>query len=388
MTSENKFLSSRQALTGTDGITVIKRHPTDHKGQEYYYAQLGQNYAASLPHTYDSSWIQFGIYDHENTTPLSQIGHEPEQYNLYFATDRSAYRLGQTLFFKGTTRSPKPTGLASIGSNIPVTVEIVDPAGDKVWSKNFLTNKFGAVNGSMHLSEAAKTGTYIVTFRYPDGIERRKYFKVIEYRKSEFEVKVVPISPVTVAGDKLKVKVQANYYFGEPVANATVHYTVSTGERDRSFTETPEAERKFFDGANSEDSYFYDSEVPSAFITQGQVVTDQKGAAIIELSTEDTTKKKSTKDSQDTPSDQIYVVNADVTDASLKTVSSTGSALVVLADFSLQVRTDKPRYKDNEPIEVNVVASPNSGVSVANRKLSVVFRHKKLQHVFWRIKTI
>jgi hypothetical protein len=52
-------------------------------------------------------------------------------------------------------------------------------------------------------------------------------FRVEEYKKPEFEVSVeAPKEPVML-GEKVTAKVQAKYYFGSPVANATVKYKVT-----------------------------------------------------------------------------------------------------------------------------------------------------------------
>jgi uncharacterized protein YfaS (alpha-2-macroglobulin family) len=370
MSDLDKPLSSNQARTGTDGIAVIKRQSADQKRNICYYAQSGRDCATSLTVPNYTDWIQFGNYDNEITTSMGYSNSEAEQYHLHFATDRSAYRLGQTVRFKGTTRFYKPGGLSNIGSNVPVKIEVDDPAQEKVWSGTLLTNKFGAVNGSLHLPQAGKTGFYTVFFYYPGGAELRDSFEVIEYRKPEFEVKVAPVLPVTIAGDTLKVKIQANYYFGAPVANAKVKYTVSSSDTERSFEETQESqgeERRFFESANTAEN-----NSSSSFNIQGQAVTDQSGEAIIEINTQPASQQP--KGSLNTRgSDQMYVVNADVTDIGLKTVSSKGSALVVPGDFSLQVKTNSHTCNDNEPIEVTVIARTNDGASVANRKLSVGF---------------
>ena len=365
--------STRQARTAADGTAVFKELPAGQTKQLIYYAHAGQNYATTLSGAAygDSIWTRFEQFDYASMSPFER---SIEPYRLHFATDRSAYRPGQTVLFKGTTRCFKSNGLSNIGGNIRVAAEIDDPEGEKVWDRTLITNKFGAFNGSLHLAETAKTGTYSVLFKYPNGVKLRDSFEVIEYRKPEFEVKVVPVMPVTIAGDKLKVKVQANYYFGAPVANAKVQYTVSSRpETERSFEDSQGDEQHFFEHANNDEGshYFHSAATPT---TTGQVVTDQSGEAIVEINTQTAAQLANTAWNT-AYSDRLYEVSADVTDVGLKTVSSEGTALVVPGDFSLQVKTDSYIFRDKEPIEATVYARGNDGKPITNRKLSVGFCH-------------
>ena len=57
-------------------------------------------------------------------------------------------------------------------------------------------------------------------------------FRVEEYKKPEFEVIVeAPDEPVAL-GEMVTATVKANYYFGAPVANGTVKYTVKRSKHD------------------------------------------------------------------------------------------------------------------------------------------------------------
>ncbi len=51
-------------------------------------------------------------------------------------------------------------------------------------------------------------------------------FRVEEYRKPEYQVKVNAAKPRVLQGDKMQVTIDSRYFFGEPVANAAVKYRV------------------------------------------------------------------------------------------------------------------------------------------------------------------
>ncbi|NIN63184.1 MAG: hypothetical protein GTO63_00395, partial [Anaerolineae bacterium] len=50
------------------------------------------------------------------------------------------------------------------------------------------------------------------------------------YRKPEFQVTVETDKPEHVQGDEIMVSAQATYFFGGPVANAAVRYSVLSAD--------------------------------------------------------------------------------------------------------------------------------------------------------------
>ena len=51
-------------------------------------------------------------------------------------------------------------------------------------------------------------------------------FQVEEYKKPEYEVRVLPARGRVLQGEKVQVTIDARYYFGEPVSGAKVQYAV------------------------------------------------------------------------------------------------------------------------------------------------------------------
>jgi uncharacterized protein YfaS (alpha-2-macroglobulin family) len=51
-------------------------------------------------------------------------------------------------------------------------------------------------------------------------------FRVEEYKKPEFEVSVKPAKTQARLGEKVSARIEARYYFGAPVAHATVSYKI------------------------------------------------------------------------------------------------------------------------------------------------------------------
>src|SRR5262249_40376978 len=110
------------------------------------------------------------------------------------------------------------------GLKLRATIE--DPDNNKLWEGSMVTNAHGTVNGIWPIPADGKTGAYQVTFDFPDGTSSYQRFEVAEYRKPEYQVDVLPLTARVTAGDKAKARIRATYYFGAPVTNARVKYSI------------------------------------------------------------------------------------------------------------------------------------------------------------------
>src|SRR6202034_2763567 len=107
---------------------------------------------------------------------------------------------------------------ASDSAGKTFTVQIQDPKGDKVFTRDFTTDAFGGFDGSFELPSDATLGVYQFFIPQHGGGS----FRVEEYKKPEFEVNVeAPKTPVML-GEKVSATINAKYYFGGPVAEAKV----------------------------------------------------------------------------------------------------------------------------------------------------------------------
>jgi len=155
--------------------------------------------------------------------------YDPE-YNAQKAlliTDRPVYRPGQGVKFKfwvQQTKYDEPNTSAFAGQKF--RVQLNNPQGEQVYEGNFTADEYGGLAGEYELPTGAKLGAYsLFVFLGPEHLGGGM-FRVEEYKKPEFEVRVeAPSEPVKL-GDKITAKVQAKYYFGSPVTKAKVKYKV------------------------------------------------------------------------------------------------------------------------------------------------------------------
>ncbi len=99
------------------------------------------------------------VYDYyyNNTTPEQP----KDTTSVYLFTDRSIYRPGQTIFFKGivlTRNNKEKTG--AVKSNYTTTVILRDANYKDVDTIKVTTNEFGSFNGKFQLPQIGMNGHF------------------------------------------------------------------------------------------------------------------------------------------------------------------------------------------------------------------------------------
>lgn len=296
---------------------------------------------------------------------------QSKTYKTYFYTERPIYRLGQTVYFKTITRLLGPDGFQSLPSGTKVSGTIEDPAGNKVWAGSFKINSHGCFTGIFNIPEDGKTGAYHLTFTYPDR-QHQEYgdFEVAEYRKPEYEVSVTPLETRVISGGKIKARIKAAYYFGAPVANAKVKYSVYAANDYQGryrLMQRPDYYGFFDDWSDDENgSYSYGGD----YITEGTAQTDTTGEALVEIDTAKLNPASASPYENDYP-EKKYKIEAEVTDLSRMSVVSSGSCTVTAGSFALFVEPQEYVATAGSPVTVAVSAISYEGKPIADQPVVV-----------------
>ncbi len=158
---------------------------------------------------------------------------QSDGWRIYAFTDRPAYRPKETLQWKFIARRLSD-GVYSTPANEIVDYEITDPRGTKVTEGKATLNTFGSAWGSLELGEQLPLGEYNIQF-WQEGrkhqIGAAKLFRLEEYKLPEFKVQVKTPEQdgkkkAFRIGEQVEVEIQADYYFGGPVSNASVEVVV------------------------------------------------------------------------------------------------------------------------------------------------------------------
>ncbi|QDU81689.1 MG2 domain protein [Polystyrenella longa] len=161
--------------------------------------------------------------------PKNDPGHDT--HKAFYISDRPVYKPKDTVQFKFWVRNARYSTMApAVYANKEFQLRLNDPQGKEVWTKKFTADAFGGFNGEYELPEEATLGTYSLNVIDNPRVQGWGSFRVEEYKKTEYEVTIdAPEEPVQL-GEKITATIKAKYYFGAPVKNATVHFTVKRSE--------------------------------------------------------------------------------------------------------------------------------------------------------------
>lgn len=145
--------------------------------------------------------------------------------SVVFFTDRSIYRPGQTIHFKGIVlRTDPTTDRYETLAGEPVTVVFHDVNGKEVDRLQLRSNDYGSFSGTFLAPQNRLTGS--MTIRAERGGQGLAVVRVEEYKRPKFEVKLeVPQEGVRLQ-EVVSVQGTAQQYNGVAVAGGKVAYRV------------------------------------------------------------------------------------------------------------------------------------------------------------------
>ena len=150
-----------------------------------------------------------------------------QPFATYTYTDRPVYRPGHTVHFRSVLRDHNGDAL-SLPKLKTAHVIITDNDSKTLFEKDLPISAMGSVHGDLVLPVDASLGFYNIAISSPDAanVSGSASFRVEDYRKPEYQVRVSVSKPRVLQGDNNQATVEARYFFGEPVAGAKVKYRV------------------------------------------------------------------------------------------------------------------------------------------------------------------
>ena len=161
----------------------------------------------------------------ENITTYYYNGYEsPSHKQTFLFTDRSIYRPGQTLYFKGIiVNTDSASKKSDVVSGLKTTVILFDANGQKLSTQDMKSGEYGSYNGNFKLPEGLLNGQ----FRIQDSVTNSsQYFSVEEYKRPKFFVEINKPSGTYRLNDSITVKGNAKAYAGNNIDAAKVIYRV------------------------------------------------------------------------------------------------------------------------------------------------------------------
>lgn len=137
---------------------------------------------------------------------------------VYVSTDKPLYRPGQTIHVRAL--SLKQKDLTPV-SGEPVTLELLDGKGNKMFKEDTLTDDYGVASLTPVLAAQVNVGSYTVR-AIAAGVTAERLVEVSEEKLPKFAVTVSFDQPYFSPGEAITGSIQAKYFFGKAVADADV----------------------------------------------------------------------------------------------------------------------------------------------------------------------
>lgn len=280
----------------------------------------------------------------------------------YVYTDRPIYRPGHTVHIKGIDRIGFD-GKYEIWNQENVALEVFDSEGARLYDTKLEQSLYGTFSTSFDLPSDAPLGTYRI-----EVFGQSAYFDVEEYVPTAFKLEATTDKEEYINGDTFKVDIQADYYFGVPLDEGTVEYSVT-------------AQDYYFDRYT--DEYFnfggdwyscYSCGYGDDFLFRGETAIDTTGRATIERSFS----FDDYFEDVDSVGSKLVTVSVTAKDINGRSVSLQKSFIIHKGEHYLGVNTDDYYTSVNTPTTLRVKTVDTTG-----KPLSVSGIEKVIYKVDW-----
>ncbi|MEO6671064.1 MAG: alpha-2-macroglobulin family protein [Ferruginibacter sp.] len=295
------------------------------------------------------------LFTFDNYYSYQFNGYEkPNAKRTFLFTDRSIYRPGQTVFFKGIVVSTDQVSRKSkILPGFSSTVILYDANDQKAGSLKLVSNEYGSFNGSFTLPANLLNGNFYIK----DSVtESTTSINVEEYKRPRFSVEIKKPEGSYRVNDSITVTGNAKAYAGNNIDAAKVIYRV-----------VRKVQYPIWWGWG-----MYKTIWPPAGsreemeITNGETTTDSKGAFFI-------TFKAIPDETVDKNAQPVfyYEVSTDITDLNGET--RTGSTSIAVSYQALQLNIIAGSKMDADSLKNIQISSKNmNGIfEKANVRLTV-----------------
>ncbi|MGB9180829.1 MAG: MG2 domain-containing protein, partial [Pyrinomonadaceae bacterium] len=273
----------------------------------------------------------------------------------YIYSERPVYRPEQKVYFKGILRQLGEKGYQMVGERT-VTVSIETPDGETLLNKDLPLSSRGTFNGTVDLPEEAALGMYHINAQVGDATATG-YFQVEEYKKPEYKVTVKTPQKFAPVGEHTKFTVEARYFFGAPVSNADVTFYIY---RSRYFA-WPRDEESDVDetdtGDDTEESGYAQYGYGNNMVKEGSGKLDAHGRMDVDFEVPQPDEKDNW--------DYTYQLEAQVTDASRRTMSGSAEFTGTRGKTVVTIAPDRYVYARGENAQINVRTSDYEGHPVS-----------------------
>lgn len=326
--------------TDAKGFLEIKKGTTDN---------LSRNIFLDISHGSDRLFLFKRAYEY-----IYDGGHTNQdsiKEEIILFTDRSIYRPGQTVFFKGiaiTRRIIEKNN--SVIPNRKSKIILFNNNGETIDSVELFTNEFGSYSGKFTLPSGLLNGEFSIN---DIGSGNNTIIRVEEYKRPKFHVEIAPPKGTYRVNDTINVEGNAVSYAGNNINGATVKYRVmrramvpmwTSGYSPRIWPPYPQEQME---------------------ITHGTTITNENGIFTIHF-----TAIPDNKIPRSTHSIFNYTITTDVTDVNGETRS--GSTSVSIAYTAMKLNLNVPASLHTDSLKEISVSSTNMNDSFVRAAVKIL----------------
>lgn len=336
----------------TDGGGTGDYYNDYYEGEDYEYYD-GYGYHRSRQDKETAIYVRVGE-DFAIDDPSLYPPQIPSGNKVYIYSERPIYRPNQEVFYRAMLRTYTDGDYQVPGGK--VKVKILDAGNQELLVEEKKIDAFGSIDGKLNLAEEAPLGTYSIVVVW-NKVHYYGHFKVEEYKKPEYEVKVQMMRDHYISGETIEAEIAADYYFGAPVEGGEVEYNVYRVPYYIPWWYGDPYSWYYSEGG-------YESTWNKEFIESGTGTLDENGRLTVSYATsteEDVTKAR----------DYSYIIEARVTDLSRRSIRSSAKTKVMRAAFLTTIKTDRWSYGPNKEVTVTILArlydggpAPGAGLKV------------------------
>lgn len=267
-------------------------------------------------------------------------------FQILLTTDKPIYQPTQTMHLRAMALR-LPGMQAAAGREM--TLEVSDAKGNKVFKFTAEANAFGIVAADFVIADEVNQGRYkIKTLLEDDSAE--KTVTVKRYVLPKFKISVTTDRDYYQPGQRVAGTVQADYFFGKPVAGGTVDVTVKTF--DFEFNDIAHITGT----TDAQGSFEFETTLPASFV--GQPI--EQGNAFLQFEAEVTDQAEHTQTAMATST-----VAAD--DLQISVLPESGS-LIPGVENLVYALVSRPT---GEPVLATVTLQVTSVAGDADRKVTL-----------------
>lgn len=238
-----KPLSGASVQTWWNGYDYNSRTYKNSKGEKYTVDKNGyikitdnkerksrpENLRLEITYGQDRLFMDDEQYIPFYSTPyiekeIDKAAFERDNQKVFFFTDHSIYRPGQTVYFKGIIiTKDAQTKKSKVVADHKTTIFLFNANYEKVDSLQVTTSEFGSYSGRFTIPENGLNGQFTIKDKELDD---RAYFSVEEYKRPKFSVEYEPLKGTYKVNDSITVTGLAKAYAGNNIDGASVKYRV------------------------------------------------------------------------------------------------------------------------------------------------------------------